>query len=315
MKRYIAALDQGTTSSRCILFDREQHILGSAQRELTQIYPRPGWVEQDPMEIWSTQYSVLTQVLAQTGITPQEIAAIGITNQRETTIVWDRHTGRPVCNAIVWQCRRTAPVCEALKADQAFSRYVQEHTGLLIDAYFSATKLQWILDHVEGARERAQAGDLLFGTVDSWLVWKLTGGAVHITDCTNASRTMLFDIQRLCWDEHICQRLGIPMEMLPQVRDSSQIYGSTDLQGTQLPIAGVAGDQQAALFGQACFAPGEAKNTYGTGCFLLMNTGNQLCRSQNGLLSTIAVGLDGPGAVRPGGLCLCGGRGHPVAAG
>ena len=293
MKRYIAALDQGTTSSRCILFDREQHILGSAQRELTQIYPRPGWVEQDPMEIWSTQYSVLTQVLAQTGITPQEIAAIGITNQRETTIVWDRHTGRPVCNAIVWQCRRTAPVCEALKADQAFSRYVQEHTGLLIDAYFSATKLQWILDHVEGARERAQAGDLLFGTVDSWLVWKLTGGAVHITDCTNASRTMLFDIQRLCWDEHICQRLGIPMEMLPQVRDSSQIYGSTDLQGTQLPIAGVAGDQQAALFGQACFAPGEAKNTYGTGCFLLMNTGNQLCRSQNGLLSTIAVGLDG----------------------
>ena len=293
MKRYIAALDQGTTSSRCILFDREQHILGSAQRELTQIYPRPGWVEQDPMEIWSTQYSVLTQVLAQTGITPQEIAAIGITNQRETTIVWDRHTGRPICNAIVWQCRRTAPVCEALKADQAFSRYVQEHTGLLIDAYFSATKLQWILDHVEGARERAQAGDLLFGTVDSWLVWKLTGGAVHITDCTNASRTMLFDIQHLCWDEHICQRLGIPMEMLPQVRDSSQIYGSTDLQGTQLPIAGVAGDQQAALFGQACFAPGEAKNTYGTGCFLLMNTGNQLCRSQNGLLSTIAVGLDG----------------------
>ena len=293
MKRYIAALDQGTTSSRCILFDREQHILGSAQRELTQIYPRPGWVEQDPMEIWSTQYSVLTQVLAQTGITPQEIAAIGITNQRETTIVWDRHTGRPVCNAIVWQCRRTAPVCEALKADQAFSRYVQEHTGLLIDAYFSATKLQWILDHVEGARKRAQAGDLLFGTVDSWLVWKLTGGAVHITDHTNASRTMLFDIQRLCWDEHICQRLGIPMEMLPQVRDSSQIYGSTDLQGTQLPIAGVAGDQQAALFGQACFAPGEAKNTYGTGCFLLMNTGNQLCRSQNGLLSTIAVGLDG----------------------
>ena len=293
MKRYIAALDQGTTSSRCILFDREQNIIGSAQRELTQIYPRPGWVEQDPMEIWSTQYSVLTQVLAQTGITPQEIAAIGITNQRETTIVWDRHTGRPVCNAIVWQCRRTAPVCETLKADQAFSRYVQEHTGLLIDAYFSATKLKWILDHVEGARERAQAGDLLFGTVDSWLVWKLTGGAVHITDYTNASRTMLFDIQRLCWDEHICQRLGIPMEMLPQVRDSSQIYGSTDLQGTQLPIAGVAGDQQAALFGQACFAPGEAKNTYGTGCFLLMNTGNQLCRSQNGLLSTIAVGLDG----------------------
>ena len=293
MKRYIAALDQGTTSSRCILFDQEQNIIGSAQRELTQIYPKPGWVEQDPMEIWSTQYSVLTEVLAQTGVSPEELAAIGITNQRETTIVWDRETGRPVSNAIVWQCRRTAPLCEELKADGEFSAYVQEHTGLLIDAYFSATKLKWILDHVEGARERAERGDLLFGTVDSWLVWKLTGGAVHITDYTNASRTMLFDIQRLCWDEHICQRLGIPMEMLPQVRDSSQIYGSTDLQGTQLPIAGVAGDQQAALFGQACFAPGEAKNTYGTGCFLLMNTGNQLCRSQNGLLSTIAVGLDG----------------------
>ncbi len=293
MKRYIAALDQGTTSSRCILFDREQNIIGSAQRELTQIYPKPGWVEQDPMEIWSTQYSVLTEVLAQTGVSPEELAAIGITNQRETTIVWDRETGRPVSNAIVWQCRRTAPLCEELKADGAFSAYVQEHTGLLIDAYFSATKLKWILDHVEGAREKAERGDLLFGTVDSWLVWKLTGGAVHITDVTNASRTMLFDIRRLCWDEHICTKLGIPTKMLPQVRDSSQVYGTADLLGAKVPIAGVAGDQQAALFGQGCFAPGEAKNTYGTGCFLLMNTGDQLCRSRNGLLTTVAVGLDG----------------------
>ena len=293
MKRYIAALDQGTTSSRCILFDREQNIIGSAQRELTQIYPKPGWVEQDPMEIWSTQYSVLTEVLAQTGVAPEELAAIGITNQRETTIVWDRETGRPVSNAIVWQCRRTAPLCEELKADGEFSAYVQEHTGLLIDAYFSATKLKWILDHVEGAREKAERGDLLFGTVDSWLVWKLTGGAVHITDVTNASRTMLFDIRRLCWDEHICDKLGIPTKMLPQVRDSSQVYGTADLLGAEVPIAGVAGDQQAALFGQGCFAPGEAKNTYGTGCFLLMNTGDQLCRSRNGLLTTVAVGLDG----------------------
>ena len=293
MKRYIAALDQGTTSSRCILFDREQNIIGSAQRELTQIYPRPGWVEQDPMEIWSTQYSVLTEVLAQTGVAPEELAAIGITNQRETTIVWDRETGRPVSNAIVWQCRRTAPLCEELKADGAFSAYVQEHTGLLIDAYFSATKLKWILDHVEGARKKAERGALLFGTVDSWLVWKLTGGAVHITDVTNASRTMLFDIRRLCWDEHICAKLGIPTKMLPQVRDSSQVYGTADLLGAKVPIAGVAGDQQAALFGQGCFAPGEAKNTYGTGCFLLMNMGDQLCRSRNGLLTTVAVGLDG----------------------
>lgn len=293
MKRYIAALDQGTTSSRCILFDQDQNILGTAQRELTQIYPQPGWVEQDPMEIWSTQYSVLTEVLAQTGISPHELAAIGITNQRETTIVWDKVTGRPIYNAIVWQCRRTAPLCEQFKEDRAFTDYVQEHTGLLIDAYFSATKLSWILDHVEGARARAEAGELLFGTVDSWLVWKLTGGKVHITDCTNASRTMLFDIQSLCWDPHICGRLGIPMSMLPQVRDSSGIYGSVELQGAQIPIAGIAGDQQAALFGQACFSPGEAKNTYGTGCFLLMNTGERLYRSNNGLLSTIAISLDG----------------------
>lgn len=293
MKQYVIALDQGTTSSRCILFDREQNIVGVAQREFTQIYPKPGWVEQDPMEIWSSQSSVLTEVLAQTGIAPTEVAAIGITNQRETTIVWDKATGRPICNAIVWQCRRTASLCEELKTDGAFSDYIKEHTGLLIDAYFSATKLKWILDHVEGARERARAGELLFGTVDSWLVWKLTGGKAHVTDYTNASRTMLFDIQNLCWDEEICRRLDIPMEMLPQVCSSSQVYGFANLQGVEVPIAGIAGDQQAALFGQGCFHPGEAKNTYGTGCFLLMNTGEQLCRSENGLLTTIAIGLNG----------------------
>ena len=293
MKQYVIALDQGTTSSRCILFDREQNIVGVAQREFTQIYPKPGWVEQDPMEIWSSQSSVLTEVLAQTGIAPTEVAAIGITNQRETTIVWDKATGRPIYNAIVWQCRRTASLCEELKADGAFSDYIKEHTGLLIDAYFSATKLKWILDHVEGARERARAGELLFGTVDSWLVWKLTGGKAHVTDYTNASRTMLFDIQNLCWDEEICRRLDIPMEMLPQVCSSNQVYGFANLQGVEVPIAGIAGDQQAALFGQGCFHPGEAKNTYGTGCFLLMNTGEQLCRSENGLLTTIAIGLNG----------------------
>ena len=293
MKQYVIALDQGTTSSRCILFDREQNIVGVAQREFTQIYPKPGWVEQDPMEIWSSQSSVLTEVLAQTGIAPTEVAAIGITNQRETTIVWDKATGRPIYNAIVWQCRRTASLCEELKADGAFSDYIKEYTGLLIDAYFSATKLKWILDHVEGARERARAGELLFGTVDSWLVWKLTGGKAHVTDYTNASRTMLFDIQNLCWDEEICRRLDIPMEMLPQVCSSSQVYGFANLQGVEVPIAGIAGDQQAALFGQGCFHPGEAKNTYGTGCFLLMNTGEQLCRSENGLLTTIAIGLNG----------------------
>ena len=293
MKQYVVALDQGTTSSRCIIFDRDQRIVGVAQREFTQIYPKPGWVEHDPMEIWSSQYSVLTEALAQTGIAPEDIAAIGITNQRETTIVWDKQTGRPIYNAIVWQCRRTAGLCEELKKDQAFTDYIQTHTGLLIDAYFSATKIKWILDQVEGARERAAAGELLFGTVDSWLVWKLTGGKAHVTDYTNASRTMLFDIEKLCWDEHICQTLCIPQVMLPKVMDSSAIYGTVNLQGVEVPIAGIAGDQQAALFGQACFAPGEAKNTYGTGCFLLMNTGSRLCRSQNGLVSTIAVGLHG----------------------
>ena len=293
MKQYVIALDQGTTSSRCIIFDREQNIMGVAQREFTQHYPKPGWVEHDPMEIWSSQYSVLTEALAQSGVSPEEIAAIGITNQRETTIVWDKTTGRPICNAIVWQCRRTAPLCEELKQDRELTQYIQEHTGLLVDAYFSATKLKWILDNVEGAREKAEDGELLFGTVDSWLVWKLTGGAAHVTDYTNASRTMLYDIRNLCWDRRICQTLGIPMAMLPQVRDSSTVYGTVNLQGVEVPIAGIAGDQQAALFGQTCFAPGEAKNTYGTGCFLLMNTGDRLYRSRNGLLSTIAIGLDG----------------------
>ena len=293
MKQYDIALDQGTTSSRCIIFDREQNIIGVAQREFTQHYPKPGWVEHDPMEIWSSQYSVLTEALAQSGVSPEEIAAIGITNQRETTVVWDKTTGRPICNAIVWQCRRTAPLCEELKQDRELTQYIQEHTGLLVDAYFSATKLKWILDNVEGAREKAEDGELLFGTVDSWLVWKLTGGAAHVTDYTNASRTMLYDIRNLCWDRRICQTLGIPMAMLPQVRDSSAVYGTVNLQGVEVPIAGIAGDQQAALFGQTCFAPGEAKNTYGTGCFLLMNTGDRLYRSRNGLLSTIAIGLDG----------------------
>ena len=292
-KRYIAALDQGTTSSRCILFDREQNIVGAAQKEFTQLYPTPGWVEHDPMEIWSSQYGVLMEALAQSGVDVRELAGIGITNQRETTVVWDRETGRPVYNAIVWQCRRTAGLCEELKADPAFVDYVKDHTGLLVDAYFSATKLKWILDHVPGVREQAEAGKLLFGTVDSWLIWKLTGGAVHVTDCTNASRTMLYNIKDLCWDEGICKRLDIPMGMLPAVRSSSEIYGTVNIQGVEAPVAGVAGDQQAALFGQTCFRPGEAKNTYGTGCFLLMNTGEKPFVSKNGLLTTIAIGLNG----------------------
>ena len=292
-KRYIAALDQGTTSSRCILFDREQNMAGMAQKEFTQFYPQPGWVEHDPMEIWSSQYGVLMEALAQSGADVRELAGIGITNQRETAVVWDKDTGKPVYNAIVWQCRRTAGLCEELKADPDFTAYVKDRTGLLIDAYFSATKVRWILDNVPGARERAEEGKLLFGTVDSWLIWKLTGGKVHVTDCTNASRTMLYDIRSLRWDETICKRLGIPMSMLPQVRSSSEIYGYVNIQGVEVPIAGIAGDQQAALFGQACFEPGEAKNTYGTGCFLLMNTGETPFVSKNGLLTTIAIGLNG----------------------
>ena len=293
MKQYVIALDQGTTSSRCIIFDKQQNIVSMAQREFTQHYPKPGWVEHDPMEIYSSQYGVLMEVLAQSGIAPEQIAGIGITNQRETTIVWDKETGRPVYNAIVWQCRRTARLCEELKKDEAFLNSVREKTGLLVDAYFSGTKIKWILDNVEGAREKAEAGRLLFGTVDSWLIWKLTGGKVHVTDATNASRTMLYNIRDLCWDKEICDRLGIPMQMLPQVRDSSEIYGTLNIQGVEVPIAGIAGDQQAALFGQTCFEPGEAKNTYGTGCFLLMNTGDRMYQSKNGLITTIAIGLNG----------------------
>ena len=293
MKKYVIALDQGTTSSRCILFDEHQNIVQMAQKEFTQHYPHPGWVEHDPMEIYSSQYGVLMEVLAQSGVAPEEIAGIGITNQRETAIVWDKESGRPVYNAIVWQCRRTAALCEELKADTEFTNYVKERTGLLVDAYFSGTKIQWILDNVPGAREKAEAGQLLFGTVDTWLIWKLTGGAVHVTDYTNASRTMLYNIRDLCWDETICRRLNIPMSMLPSVRGCSQVYGYVNIQGVEVPIAGIAGEQQAALFGQTCFEPGEAKNTYGTGCFLLMNTGDTMYQSKNGLLTTIAIGIDG----------------------
>ena len=290
--KYILALDQGTTSSRAILFDREQNIMGISQKEFTQVYPREGWVEHDPMEIWSSQYAVMMEVIAQSGISPGELTAIGITNQRETTILWDRQTGRPIYNAIVWQCRRTAGLVDQLRRD-GLEDHIRSVTGLLPDAYFSATKIKWILDHVEGARERARRGEILFGTVDCWLLWKLTGGAVHATDMTNASRTMLYDIYRLDWDDTLLQALDIPRAMLPQVRSSSEIFGYADIQGVQVPIAGMAGDQQAALFGQGCFSPGEAKNTYGTGCFLLMNTGQTPCVSQNGLITTIAVGLDG----------------------
>lgn len=293
MRKYVIALDQGTTSSRCILFDKEQHMVQAAQKEYTQFYPQPGWVEHDPMEIYSSQYSVLIEVLAKSAVPLEEIAGIGITNQRETTIVWDKTTGKPVYNAIVWQCRRTAKLCEELKKDKKFVEYVSDKTGLLVDAYFSATKIRWILEHVPGAREKAERGELLFGTVDTWLIWKLTNGAVHVTDYTNASRTMLYNIKELCWDERICRKLDIPMSMLPEVRSCSEVYGKVNISGTEIPIAGSAGDQQAALFGQACFTAGEAKNTYGTGCFLLMNTGEVPVKSRNGLVTTIAIGLNG----------------------
>lgn len=288
MKKYVIALDQGTTSSRAIIFDREQNIVGIGQKEFAQLYPKQGYVEHDPLEIYASQYGVLVEVFARSGVTPQEVAAIGITNQRETTIVWDRHTGRPVYNAIVWQCRRTAPICEELK-ERGLSDYIRDTTGLLIDAYFSGTKIKWILDNVPGARERAEAGDLLFGTVDTWLIWKLTEGRVHVTDYTNASRTMLYDIHNLCWDDRMLDELGIPHSMLPDVRSSSEVYGTFNMQGEEIPICGIAGDQQAALFGQTCFERGDAKNTYGTGCFLLLNTGEEPCRSRNGLITSIAA--------------------------
>lgn len=292
MSKYIMALDQGTTSSRAILFDDEQTIIAAAQKEFTQFYPREGWVEHDAMEIWSSQYAVMMEVIAKADIEVRDIAAIGITNQRETTILWDKNTGRPICNAIVWQCRRTAPMVDELR-QRGLEEYIRTVTGLVPDAYFSATKIKWILDNVEGAKEKAKNGDLLFGTVDTWLLWKLTGGTVHVTDHTNASRTMLYDIHRLSWDETLLNALDIPFSLLPEVRSSSEIYGFTEIQGVSIPIAGIAGDQQAALFGQTCFAPGDAKCTFGTGCFLLMNTGNVPCSSKNGLLTTIAVGIGG----------------------
>ena len=295
VKKYVMALDQGTTSSRAIIFNHEGEIIQVAQKEFTQYYPKPGWVEHDPMEIWGTQSGVLREVLETAGIRPDEIAAIGITNQRETTVVWDKNTGKPIYNAIVWQCRRTANICDELKA-KGLEDYIRENTGLVIDAYFSGTKIKWILDNVEGAREKAEKGELLFGNIDTWLIWNLTRGKVHVTDYSNASRTMIYNIKELRWDEKILEELGIPASMLPEVRPSSEIYGVTDPQtlgGAKIPISGIAGDQQAALFGQACFQPGMAKNTYGTGCFMLMNTGEEAVTSKNGLLTTIAWGVDG----------------------
>ena len=288
MKKYILALDEGTTSARSILFDKNMNIVSMAQQEFPQIFPRPGWVEQDAMQIYATQYASLTECIAKSGVSPGEIAGIGITNQRETVIVWDRVTGKPVYNAIVWQCKRTADMCEQLKAD-GLSDYISETTGLRPDAYFSATKIKWILDNVPGTRQKAEKGDLLFGTVDTWLLWKLTEGKVHVTDRTNASRTMLYNIHDLCWDERLCSVLGIPMAMLPEVRSSGEVYGYMNLMGSSVPICGIAGDQQAALFGQGCVHSGDLKITYGTGCFLLSNTGTTPARSANGLLTTIAA--------------------------
>lgn len=291
---YIIAIDQGTTSSRVVIFDKDQNIISIAQKEFTQIYPQEGWVEHNPNEIWATQYGVLLEALGKANIDPKDIKGVGITNQRETTVVWDRYTGEPVCNAIVWQCRRTASICEELKK-RGLEKYIQETTGLILDAYFSGTKIKWILDNIKGAREKAEKGDLIFGTIDTWLIWKLTGGKVFVTDKTNASRTMVYNIHTLEWDEKLLKELGIPRSMLPEVRDSSEIYGyfSVPYSDVQIPIAGIAGDQQAALFGQTCFSAGEVKNTYGTGCFMLMHTGYKPIVSNNGLLTTIAIGLNG----------------------
>lgn len=294
MAKYIMALDSGTTSNRCILFNEKGEMCSVAQKEFTQYFPKPGWVEHDAREIWSTQLGVAVEAMSKIGASASDLAAIGITNQRETTIVWDKATGEPVCHAIVWQCRRTSAYCDELRA-KGLTEVYREKTGLEIDAYFSGTKLRWILDHVEGARERAEKGELLFGTVETWLIWKLTKGAVHVTDYSNASRTMLFNIHTLTWDEEILKELSIPACMLPEVKPSGCLYGMTDpaFFGGPIPIAGAAGDQQAALFGQTCFGAGEAKNTYGTGCFLLMNTGEKPVFSKNGLVTTIAWGLDG----------------------
>ena len=293
MAKYVMALDSGTTSNRCILFNEKGEVCSVAQKEFTQFFPKPGWVEHNAKEIWSTQFGVATEAMQRLGVTAKDIAAIGITNQRETTIVWDKETGEPVYNAIVWQCRRTSEYCDSLKA-KGLTDTFREKTGLVIDAYFSGTKLRWILENVEGAREKAEQGKLLFGTVDTWLIWKLTNGVVHVTDYSNASRTLLFNIQTLQWDDDILKEFNIPKQMLPEVKPSSCVYGTTDpsLFGGEIKIAGAAGDQQAALFGQTCFNQGEAKNTYGTGAFLLMNTGEKPIFSKNGLVTTIAWGLD-----------------------
>lgn len=292
-KKYILALDQGTTSSRAIIFDKNASVIGVSQKEFTQIYPKPGYVEHDANEIWNTQLEVARDVVNKTKISLDEIDSIGITNQRETTVIWDKKTGEPVYNAIVWQCRRTADICEEL-IHKGLEEYIKETTGLVVDAYFSATKIKWILDNVEGARKKADNGELLFGTIDTWIVWKLTGGKIHITDYSNASRTMLYNIRELKWDEKILKKLCIPSSLLPAVRQSSEVYGSTDenILGKEISIAGIAGDQQAALFGQVCFQEGMVKNTYGTGCFMLMNTGEKPVNSKNGLITTIAWGID-----------------------
>ncbi|EGW0142402.1 TPA: glycerol kinase GlpK [Vibrio parahaemolyticus] len=308
-QKYIVALDQGTTSSRAVILDHDANIVSVAQREFTQIYPQAGWVEHDPMEIWATQSSTLVEALAKSGIRSDQLAAIGITNQRETTIVWNKETGKPVYNAIVWQCRRTADICEDLKS-RGLEDYVRDNTGLVLDPYFSGTKVKWILDNLEGAREDAEAGKLLFGTVDTWLVWKMTQGRVHVTDYTNASRTMLFNINDLCWDQKLLDEMGIPASMMPEVKRSSEIYGKTNIGGkggTRIPIAGIAGDQQAALYGQMCVEAGQAKNTYGTGCFLLMNTGQEKVTSKNGLLTTLACGPKGEPAYALEGAVFMGG--------
>ena len=294
MSKYIMALDAGTTSNRCILFDEKGEICSIAQKEFTQYFPKPGWVEHDANEIWSSQLGVAVEAMAKLGIGADDIAAIGITNQRETTIVWDKNTGEPVYNSIVWQCRRTSEYCDSLK-EKGLTDKFREKTGLIIDAYFSGTKLKWILDNVDGVRERGEKGELLFGTVETWLIWKLTKGKAHVTDYSNASRTLLFNIKDLTWDKEILEELNIPESMLPEPKPSSCVYGYSDASffGKEIPISGAAGDQQAALFGQTCFNPGEAKNTYGTGCFMLMNTGETPVYSQNGLVTTIAWGLDG----------------------
>lgn len=290
--KYIVSLDQGTTSSRAVIYDRNNKAVAIAQREFGQIYPKPGWVEHNPMEIWASQYSVIAEAIAKGSISIADIDALAITNQRETTVIWDRKTGEPVYNAIVWQCRRTAEICEKLKKD-GHEEYIRSVTGLPVDAYFSATKIRWILDNVDGVRERASKGELLFGTVDTWLIWKLTEGRVHATDVTNASRTMLYNIYEGRWDKNILEILDIPESLLPEVRESSDSFGESTLFGHSIPILGVAGDQQAALFGQGCVNAGEVKNTYGTGCFLLMNTGTHPVKSENGLITTIASKIDG----------------------